>query len=96
MRREIAFYFDPNSGFWWLEDNAFMDCDCLDVDSSASFDEQYREALDLAGCILKLRGIQAYTVTNQGQLWVVRPISNVALVSDDSDDSDDDDFVWLQ
>jgi hypothetical protein len=93
MRREIAFYFDPNSGFWWLEDNACMDCDCLDVDDSASFDEQYREALELVGCILKLRGIDSFEISQSGQLWVVRPVSNVALVGDDSDD---DDFIWLQ
>ena len=93
MRREIAFYFDPMSGFWWLEDNAFMDCDCLDVDTSASWEEQYFEALELAGCILKLRGIDSFEISQSGQLWVVRPISNVALISNDSDD---DDFIWLQ
>lgn len=94
--REILFYFDPMGGFWWLEDNAFGS-DCLDVDSSGSFEEQLWDAREYVEAILVLRGIKAYSVVQRGQAWIVTPVENVELARDDSDDSDDsDDFVWLQ
>ena len=93
--REILFYFDPMGGFWILKDNGYLDCEYLDVDSSASFEEQYYDALETVGVIMQERGIQAFGITCNGQAWFVNPLCVVGL--DCENDSDyDDDFIWLQ
>jgi hypothetical protein len=90
--REIYFYFDPMGGTWILKvgvrGNAY-----LDVDSSASFEEQLWDARECVETILAFYGISAYSIVQRGQTWIVKPVDNVELAIDEDDE---DDFVWLQ
>ena len=96
FKRFIAFYVDPMSGYWLLEDNSYVDSEYLDVDTSACFEDQYWDACEIVGVIMQERGIEAFSISQCGQAWIVTPVENVELVRDDSENDDDDDFVWLQ
>ena len=94
--REILFYFDPMDGLWILKDNGYLDVEYLDVDQSACFEEQYWDACEIVAVIMQERGIEAFDITKNGQVWCVNPLCVVGLEVDDSESDDDEDFVWLQ
>jgi len=71
--REIYFYFEPGFDCWLLCDNAYVDSEAIDVDSSADFEGQFADACEIVGVIMQERGIEAFVITNIGDAWKVEP-----------------------